>query len=130
MEASKSSGTVSLRIWRSVWRRRSSAVARWKWRRAWVRARSIEFCASLFHWNFDRGFGFGAAAQAPGGMDYLGGEGRFHGAFGSEVLLEAFAEKVIDVLFFGANDVAGGIDAEEGGVAGHAGFAFDGPGTR
>ena len=78
--------------------------------------------------NFDRGFGFGAAAQAPGGMNDLGGEGGFHGAFGSEVPLEAFAENLIDVFFFGANDVAGGIDAEDGGVAGHARFAFDGPG--
>ncbi len=62
-------------------------------------------------------------------MDDFGSEGLLQRAFGAERFLEAFAEEVVEVRVFGADEVAGGVDAEGEGVAGGAGFACLGAGS-
>ena len=62
-----------------------------------------------------------AAAQTPGGVDNFRGEGGFHCAFRSEVFVKTLTEELVEADFVRTNEVAGGIDAEDGGSGGVGG---------
>ena len=105
LDGSNPGGRHSTRSWRSVWSRRSSAVARSIWRWASARARSMARWAG--HWRDRAGCRIpfrirgGTAAETPGGVDDFGGERLLQGAFGAERFLEAFAKERVDVGVFG-----------------------------
>ena len=57
------------------------------------------------------GFDDATAAKTPGGVDDFGGESVLDGTFGREVYFEAGAEFRVEVVLFGADEVAAGVES-------------------
>jgi hypothetical protein len=75
------------------------------------------------------GFDLGAAAETPGGSDYLGGEELLGSGLCVDVLPEGAGEGLIFFRFVGLDAVLFGEQAEAEGVLGGAGAAFGGTGA-
>ena len=74
----------------------------------------------------EAGFGEGAAAESPCGMEDFGGVGALEGRGGAEFGFEIGAEFVVFGLFVGKDEVAGREEAVGCGVESDFSFAFGG----